>query len=478
MTSINLLENDEKNDLVKQFSRNFAKNFNLIRLSSQNNKSDNESTKKNIRNKEKIDSTKNTDKTFFNSLFDLEYLNFSSKRNRNKFYKDMLSNKNSKYQSYQNRSPLNKYTKFRTSSTHFSYSVKQLNKKIINIASKIKNKSKNMKKSINKIKIEPIYKGSIKPKKNNERSMKNLRKKFLDKENTDILQRPKISKNSLFIIKNKYDKNALYQPYQMKEKNIEKNFSDFYTKTLKENLSCSFIEKSPNHSLEKYNEFYENKIRWKKDIEEKIKKEKIKKEQNKENIMNNYKFKPLLDKNSLNMVKEIEKDENELDEKNRRRSLDKYKAKLKNIIINIYNDKLIMNKKKNKFNRTNTNINLFSKNNSTNKINENKKTLLKKNNHNIRTKIQKKEQNKIKEEYKNKENDKTDVNKNFNKINKYTYILQKKKKFRKRNEKQKESDKYELYKINVNDGCAWMKQTLNNIPYVPKYKKLIKKTVL
>ena len=421
MTSINLLENDEKNDLVKQFSRNFAKNFNLIRLSSQNNKSDNESTKKNIRNKEKIDSTKNTDKTFFNSLFDLEYLNFSSKRNRNKFYKDLLSNKNSKYQSYQNRSPLNKYTKFRTSSTHFSYSVKQLNKKIINIASKIRNKSKSMKKSINKIKIEPIYKGSIKPKKNNERSMKNLRTKFLDKENTDILQRPKISKNSLFIIKNKYDKNALYQPYQMKEKNIEKNFSDFYTKTLKENLSCSFIEKSPNHSLEKYNEFYENKIRWKKDIEEKIKKEKIKKEQNKENIMN---------------------------------------------------------KKKNKFNRTNTNINLFSKNNSTNKINENKKTLLKKNNHNIRTKIQKKEQNKIKEEYKNKENDKTDVNKNFNKINKYTYILQKKKKFRKRNEKQKESDKYELYKINVNDGCAWMKQTLNNIPYVPKYKKLIKKTVL
>ena len=116
---------------------------------------------------------------------------------------------------------------------------------------------------------------------------------------------------------------------------------------------CSFIEKSPNHSLEKNNDFYENKIRWKKDIEEKIKKEKIKKEQNKENIMNNYKFKPLLDKNSLNMVKEIEKDENELDEKNRRRSLDKYKAKLKNIIINIYNDKLIMNKKKNKFNRTN-----------------------------------------------------------------------------------------------------------------------------
>ena len=74
--------------------------------------------------------------------------------------------------------------------------------------------------------------------------------------------------------------------------------------------------------------------------------------------MNNFRFKPVLDKNSLNMVKEIEKDEKEQDEKNRRRSLDKYKAKLKNIIINIYNDKLIMNKKKNKFNRTNTNINL------------------------------------------------------------------------------------------------------------------------
>ena len=37
---------------------------------------------------------------------------------------------------------------------------------------------------------------------------------------------------------------------------------------------------------------------------------------------------------------------------------------------------------------------------------------------------------------------------------------------------------YELYKINVNDGSAWMQQTLNNIPFDKKYKKLIKKSIL
>ena len=108
------------------------------------------------------------------------------------------------------------------------------------------------------------------------------------------------------------------------------------------------------------------------------------------------------------------------------------------------------------------------------------KNMIKKSNSKIKTKnrkneVKKEEENKAKEEKINKK----DINGNFNKINKYTYIFEKNKKIRKkRNEKQKENDIYELYKINVNDGCAWVQQTLNNIPFDKKYKKLIKRSIL
>ena len=285
----------------------------------------------------------------------------------------------------------------------------------------------------------------------------------------------------------------------MKEKKIEKNFSDFYTKTLKENLSCSFLEKSLNHSREKYNEFYENNINWKNGIEQKIKNEKIKQEQNQQDIINKYHFKPSLNKNSLNMAKKIDNGEfkelnikkfdlynkKDKEENNQRRSLDKYKAKLKNIINNIYNDNKFnnnMHKKNIKMTRTNSDINLINKNTSLNKkLYENKTKMLKKSNCKLKAKNRKNENNKKEEENKTKEEriNKKDINGNFNKINKYTYILEKNKKFRKkRNEKQKEKNIYELYKINVNDGSAWMQQTLNNIPFDKKYEKLLKKSIV
>ena len=484
MSSINLLDNNEKNELIKQFSRNFIQQLNSIRLSSLNNKKYFKSSNKSLRNKEKIDSTKNTDKTFLNSLFD-DYFNISSKRNKNKSFKNIFTNKISRKKSYNNRSPLNKNNKFQTISSKFSNSLKELNNRMINITNKLLNKSKNKNKNTSKIKMEPFYQRLFEPKKYRQRSMNNLRAKFLARENSDISVHPKITKNSSFLIKKKYDKKALYQPSQMKEKNIEKNFSDFYTRTLKENISCSFIEKSLNNSLEKYNEFYQNNINWKKGIEQRIKNEKIKIEQNEKDIFNEFHFKPSLDKNSLIIAKKIEEfsmnknnfyihNKNDKDIKNRKRSLDKYKTNLKIIINNIYNDNTNNNKKKNKMKSTNTNINLYNKNMSSNKFHENKKIILKKTNYNLKVKNRKKEDNKI-EENKNKK----DINGNFNKINKYTYILQKKKKVRKkRNEKQREADIYSFYRINVNNECAWVKQTLNNIPFDKKYKKLIKKAIM
>ena len=497
MTSLNILDNNETNVLIKRFSRNFTQNFNSLRISSLGNKNDYESTKKNIRNKEKIDSTKYSDKTLFNSLFDYDYFNASSKRNKNKSFKNIFTNKNSRKKSYQSKSSLNKYKSFQTLASKFSNSMKEINKRIINISNKLIDKSKNKNKNLSNIKIEPIYKRLFESKKNKERSMNNLRAKFLEKENSEFSHHPKISKNSLFLIKKKYDKNALYQRSQMKEKKLEKNFSDFYTKTLKENLSCSFFEKSFNHSREKNSRFYENNINWKNGIEQKIKNEKIKKEQNQQNIINKYKFKPTMNKYSLNMMKKNDIEEHkelnikkidlyndkDIEENNKRKSLDKYKAKLKNIINNIYNDNGFnsnMHKKKIKMKRTNSNINLFNKNMNINKKLYKNKNMIKKSNSKMKTKnrkneVKKEEENKAKEEKINKK----DINGNFNKINKYTYIFEKNKKIRKkRNEKQKENDIYELYKINVNDGSAWMQQTLNNIPFDKKYKKLIKKSIL
>ena len=500
MTSINILDNNKTNDLIKKFSRNFTQNFNSLRISSLGNKNDYESAKNNIRNKDKIDSTKYTDKTLFNSLFDYDYFNPSSKRNKNKSFKSSFTNKNSRKKSYQKKSSLNKYKSFQTLASKFSNSMKEISKRIINIRNKLIDKSKNKNKNLSKTKIEAIFKRLFESKKNKGRNSNNFRKKFLEKENSEFSHHPKISKNSLFLIKKKYDKNAVHQPNQMKEKNLEKNFSEFYTKTLKENLSCSFYEKSFNHSREKNNDFYEYNINWKNGIKQKIKSKKIKQEKNQQNIINKYHYKPSLKENSLNMVKEFDngehkglnikkldlynKKEKDIEENNQRRSLDKYKARLKNIINNIYENNGFnnnMHKKKIKITRTNSNLNLFNRTKSINKKIYENKNMMKKSNCKIKTKNRKKEDIKIEEENKTKKEkiNKKNINGNFNKINKYTYILEKNKKFRKkRNEKQKENDIYELYKINVNDGCAWMQHTLNNITFDKKYKKLIKKSIL
>ena len=165
-----------------------------------------------------------------------------------------------------------------------------------------------------------------------------------EKENTEILKRPKILKNSLIILEKKYDRNKLYQPYQINEKNIDKNFREFYTTTLKENVSCSLLGKTINYTIDKFNEFYNGKIKWKKDIDQKIKNHKLKEEEKVENVLKKITFKPKLNKRSLNIVnnnknniKENSTFNNVLNnkfihkDKIEKQSMNKYKTKLKNI---------------------------------------------------------------------------------------------------------------------------------------------------
>ena len=164
-----------------------------------------------------------------------------------------------------------------------------------------------------------------------------------------------------------------------------------------------------------------------------------------------------MNKNSLNIANKLilEKDKDNNDKINQKENLDRYKIKLKNIINDFYDDihyNHIVNKKKSRLVKSKTKNYFLPKLNPTKKENKNKKI----------------------------EENKKDIYDNFNSINKYTYIMNKKKKIRKKNKSKKKNEKdiYNFYKINVNTGPAWMNQSFNQIKYDKKHKKIIKNSVL
>ena len=249
------------------------------------------------------------------------------------------------------------------------------------------------------------------------------------------------------------------------------------------------FRKSVKFSFDKFYKFYDIKMQWLKGIEDKIQDEKKENQQNEEKSLSKLTFKPSLNKRSLKMMnKKIKEKENSIkdkkdinihsnqvnnkNEKIGKENITKYKIRLKNIISDFYNKNpnYTLNKNKKLMKRSKTQINISTRYN-----------LLKKNNKN--KSISKSKCKKKLYKFKNKEQRKTenkkDINNDFNNINKYTYILKKKEKIKKKRlKKMKEIDIYSFYKINVNTGCAWMNQTLNQINYDKKYKNLIKKSIL
>jgi hypothetical protein len=208
----------------------------------------------------------------------------------------------------------------------------------------------------------------------------NLKKKYTEKELKENSKHPKISKNSLLLIEKKYDKKALFQPRQMKEKNIVKNFDDFYTRTLKESYSCSSFRKSVKFSFDKFYKFYDIKMQWLKGIEDKIQDEKKENQQNEEKSLSKLTFKPSLNKRSLKMMnKKIKEKENSIkdkkdinihsnqvnnkNEKIGKENITKYKIRLKNIISDFYNKNpnYTLNKNKKLMKRSKTQINISTR---------------------------------------------------------------------------------------------------------------------
>ena len=493
-------ENNENNNLIKQFSKNFAKSYQSLKISVINDKKEiNKLQPKKTKKKKRIDSSKNIDKSLLNSLLEFNFMSSTPQQRKAKSPKNKkVMNQNKKEKSLKLISSkeknskkkydqiLSSYKKVQTTTVQSPKYLDEKNKNWINIGSKLSDKSKDnsyliaKKNCYQNMEIDPFYVRMNKYQKDKDIYVTNIRAKSQAKENSDFLGYPKILKYSLSLIENKYNKNALYQPYQMKEKNIEKNFNYFYNKILKENKSCSFFRTSLRFSQEKFNNFYERKMKWKNEVEKKINNNKLKNEQKLEQIMNKITFKPSLNRHSLKMMEQINNEKECLEnknskindsiknEKNKRKSMDKYKVKIKNIINHFYVDNpnytnYNINKKKHLMKRNNTCKSLLSRNNKLFYDKEKAKNI--RNNFlNLKAKIQRKEINK------------KDINDNFNNINKYTYIIRKKKKIKKKASKNQNICK--LYKINVDSGCAWMNQSFNQINFDSRYKKLIQSSLL
>ena len=472
-----LNDNDEKN----KYSRNSSDYYKSLKISNINNnkkRNKNGLFPKNIKKKIISESSKfssiKKDKTLLNSLSEFNLINntpiqtrlspkyhkyktttnYNRKENSNN--NDYHKNKKSKNKNY-NILSSNKEEEQTTSMQSSKITEK---KRMINFRSKLIDKSKSQEKNV-QIGLEPFFERLSQNKKDKDILLNNIRLKSVEKENLEIKRSPKILPYSLLIIKNKYDKSALYQPNQTKEKYIEKDAKYFYSKILKHSKSSCFLDKynkyKTDYSREKFDKFYEDNIKWINNIESKNRDNKLKLMQEEENIFNKYPFKPKLNKNSLNIANKLilEKDKDNNDKINQKENLDRYKIKLKNIINDFYDDihyNHIVNKKKSRLVKSKTKNYFLPKLNPTKKENKNKKI----------------------------EENKKDIYDNFNSINKYTYIMNKKKKIRKKNKSKKknENDIYNFYKINVNTGPAWMNQSFNQIKYDKKHKKIIKNSVL
>ena len=139
---------------------------------------------------------------------------------------------------------------------------------------------------------------------------KSLEGKFNDFSNTSHFYKKS------FICISSIKRRPLYQKRPLdEEKNLEKNYKEFYNRALKENQTNSLIKYSPCDEInldEKYNNFYKDKIKWKENVEKKNNIRKLKMEQKYESFIDGLSFKPKLNKNSLYMANKLKRKSNNL----------------------------------------------------------------------------------------------------------------------------------------------------------------------
>ena len=482
--------NEEKNNSIDTFSKNFNNCFNKMRYS-----------KKLNDNNTKIDSTNNIKNNIIpnrnnnnqtNSLMEYEFLysdsnnkNMNSKQNtklnKEKESRNKINNNNSNNKKYKNNKKYyhNTYNKSINKGRNNTFNL--LKKKIISIKSELNQNKDEYGKSLknNKLKrnlsqkntLEIFLKNMKDHQIKKEEKINNIRKKTLEKEVSEMKIRPEISEGSLLLLKN-IKRKPLYQKTPLnEEEKLDTNFKYFYSKNV------DFDNKKNNSLLnsktidEKYNKFYESNIKWKKDLEEK--------NNNKRNnniefheIIENCSFKPKLDKNSINIVDKLvrnktinyEINNSIYDPENEKEMIDKLRIKLKPILNEYYNNNTAnyISKKSAFLIRNNSDINIRKKT----YYNYNYKKKQNINNKNIKMNYKRNEQKyKInKKEEKKKVEDNKKKKSNLEKKGKDYYLSLKIRQL----QKEKADKKKELYKLNIRQGTAWNMETINNI--IPKQK--------
>ena len=301
----------------------------------------------------------------------------------------------------------------------------------------------------------------------------NLKSQIITKENSQILSLPKMCKRSKYLANSK-SRRPLYMKKPLnEEKSLEKDFLGFY----KEIMSFTFNEKISSDERrkiqEKINNFYEDNITWEKNRDDKLKN--IRNEKLENDKMNKFSFKPIINKNSIRLVKKVEKINsiysNQITHLNNheyeQELLDQLKIKLKPILSEcIDNNKKIpyMSKRSKYLTRNSAN------NNKTKKINRNKSYQILTNT-NI-SKDTKKIKYTPKKEKKKGNFDEINEQRNYdiNRSNYENFLLNKFEEM----DNLKSKRKKELYKLNVRQGTSWNPDCLNKIIPKKKYDFIIK----
>ena len=483
MSSNKAKEDEEKNNIINEFSRNFYKCYQKLKYSKEkNNKMNNNNSKKEENNIE-----------LFNSLIEFDFLNnsvYQNKKNKSKIKsakKSPVKTNTSKYilssSSVDNYNPSTNIPIQTT--TVQSAKIKKLKNKYLNSLNKQKleknKKVKNLKKcSFYKKKFSSFIERLKKKQKKKEFHLNNIRSKSLQNEVVEMHTCPEINKKSKIILENSNKRKPLFQKNPLnEEKNLDKNFKSFYNQTLKENQTNIYNAKNKknktikNHFDDKYRKFYEDKIKWKKNVEYKTKNRKLNIEQEYDDYYENFPFKPHIDENSINIVNKLNRNksienfsynifyENENDKEN----LDKFKARIKPIINDYYNyknciPKIYKKRKKLKRNLSEIQFNsLMDLNYDYNIINDNYKI-----NKNIYNKKKAKINYKLNEKkYLNKNNKDKNKNNALNNLNikKNNYLIKQIKDIK--NKTMLKDEEENLYKINVRPGAAWNKEVVNKI---------------
>jgi hypothetical protein len=320
--------------------------------------------------------------------------------------------------------------------------------------------------------------------KNNEKTkenkINNLKTESIKQQISEMRNYPKISKRSIMLA-NAKERDALFlkRPFS-EEKYLDEDFLTFYKRNLDSINKDKGISTNEKRVREKFNKFYEDNIKWKKnkdEVNEKIRHDNIKKQDNyMKGILT---FRPLLSENTIKIVQKMKKNKklnmnqynNLYNYENERELLDKLKLKLKPVLseyFDINNTRRPYISKKSLYLANNLSDNNRRKDlyrtRSYQIITDKNKIIRKDRTENKLLRKGRKEENKdetisdIKfERYKG--------DKAAYKKNKYQHYLLKKFKEMK---KPKANQKKELYKLNIRQESAWNKEFVNNI--IPKRK--------